>query len=100
MSNVESTNTPVIEIIEAESFAEVTMKAGVTVSPSEIDQIPFEVKGWALKIYQFRQNLRLGFGSWRNLTKTQKTLLTLTTGAGAAIGWLTGTWQHIVDLST
>lgn len=68
-------------------------RPGDMVSPTEFDG-PIEIRGWAIKIRNFRGNLCIAFG---DLSKIQKTMLTLGTGTtGGVIGWLTGTWHPLV----
>lgn len=95
-----------IEIINAElvqgkdRYHDVDVpKNGDIVSPGDIDTLPFPVKGWALKGYNFRRNLRVFWGGNHNLTKTRKLLLAAGTGVtGGVIGWISGAWDYVGGL--
>ena len=101
MTALEPTNEDQVEVIDAVPVSDDdtrrTLLPGDMVSPTEFDG-PIEIRGWAIKIRNFRGNLRIAFG---DLSTIQKTMLTLgTSTTGGVSGWLTGTWQSLVGFFT
>lgn len=78
--------------------AERPPQKGETISPAQVENMEFELYGWAVWVYKVRQNLRVSFGRRNKLTTIQKVMVAIVTATTGVVGWITGVWQYLADL--